>query len=169
MAPGFPYACDAPLGDAPTEALPAVAAPPVRCRRGGVDGAIGHVKPACAAARPEIFDLVLRRLHADVVVDAVGPVHPEVRRHRAVAAERDQHVAGDVALRQAQLRGLDAIHIQADLRLVDHLVDVHVGRAGNARDLAGELLGDFVVGRRIAARPPADRWARAARSSKSGW
>ncbi len=117
----------------------------LRTRRGGIDHVGGH-RDRRAQQRIQRIDPVLRRLHANVVVDAVGPVHPKVRRHLAAAAERDQHVAGDVALRQTQLRRLDAIHVQADLRLVDHLVNVNVGRAGDARNPVRELLGNLVVG-----------------------
>ena len=83
------------------EALPAAGRARLRTRRGAVHGA-GRRRNRRAQQRVQGIDPVLRRLHADVVVDAVRPVHPVVRRHRAAAAERDQHAAGDVALRQAQ-------------------------------------------------------------------
>ena len=38
---------------------------------------------------------------------------------------------------QAQLPGFDAIHVQADFGLVHHLMDMHVGGAGDARDPRG--------------------------------
>ena len=59
----------------------------------------------------------------------------EIRRHRGAARKGDEHAAGDVALGQPELRCLDAIHVEADLRLIHHLVYMHVGRAGNVRDL----------------------------------
>ena len=124
----------------------------MRIRRPGSDR-VGRYRNRSAQQRIQRIDPVLRRLHANVVVHAVGPVHPEIRRHRAVAAQRDQHAAGNIALRQTQLRGLHAIHIQEDFRLVNHLVNMDVGSSRNARNPLRKLLGDPVVGFRV---PPDD-------------
>ena len=47
---------------------------------------------------------------------------------------------GNISLRQAKLPSLDAIHIDAQLGSVHHLMNVHVGGAGNTRDALGQLL-----------------------------
>src|SRR5579883_2587242 len=121
-----------------------------RARRGGVDGA-ARGRDRCAEQGIERIDAVLRRLHADVVVHAVGPVQPEVRRHRAAATERDQHAAGYVALRESHFGGLGAVDIETDHGLIGDLMHVHIGRAGYRGDAAGHLLRDGVVGLGVAA------------------
>ncbi len=45
----------------------------------------------------------------------------------------------DVLLRQPDLAGLVAIDVDVDLGLIDHLVDMDVGGAGNAGDLGCEI------------------------------
>ena len=112
------------------ELTPAADGARLRARRRAVHRRI-RCGYRCAQQGIQGIDAVLRRLHANVVADAVRPVHPEVRRHRAAAAERDQHAVGDIALRQAHLRRLLPIHVQADYRLVRHLVNVGVRHPRN--------------------------------------
>ena len=95
----------------------------------------------------ERIQLILRRLDQDVVAYAVLPVEPEVGGYLAAAAQRNQQAAGDIVLREAELPGLDAIHIDAQLGCVHYLMHVNVGGAGNARDAFGQMLGDFVIRR----------------------
>ena len=59
---------------------------------------------------------VLRRLRDQVVIDAVLRVQEESRRGLKAAAERDQQAAGDIALREAGLRGLGAVDGDVELR-----------------------------------------------------
>ena len=49
------------------------------------------------------------------------------------------------------MRCFDAIDIEADDGLIDDLVNVNVGGAGNVGHAFGELLGDLVTGFAIAA------------------
>ena len=74
---------------------------------------------------------VMRR---DRVADAGRGVQPERRRRLAAAAERDQQVAGHLALREAGLRRQRAVDVQVQLRLVEHLVHAQVGEAGHLRE-----------------------------------
>src|SRR4029077_13978859 len=120
----------------------------LRTRRGGIDR-VGRLGYRRAEQGIQPIDPVLGRLHANAVVDAIIPVHPVVRCHLAAAAERDQHAAGYVALRQTHLRRLDPIHVQADFRLVDHLVNVNIGGSGNMRNPVRELAGYLVVRARV--------------------
>src|SRR5262249_14256310 len=93
----------------------------------------------------ERVDAVLGSLHADVVVDSVRPVHPEVRRRGGAAGKGYQHAAGDVALGQSHLRRLRAVHVYAEDGLLHYLVHMHVGGAGNTRDPGRQLLRYLVV------------------------
>ena len=55
----------------------------------------------------------------------------------AARRERDEQVARHVALRKPHLLRPHAIHVEAHLRRVHHLLHVHVRGARNARDLRG--------------------------------
>ncbi len=83
--------------------------------------------------RVERIHLVLRGLHGDEVVHAVGRVDPVVARRLAAGRERDQQRIRHVVGGQTHLDRLMTVHIHVELRRVDELVHVHVHRA---RDLA---------------------------------
>ncbi len=102
-------------------------APPVN---GRVHERLGRIHP------------ISGRLHGDVVIDAVGRIDPVIRTHLEAGAERNQHALGDVLLRVAHLAGAVAVHVDAHHGHVLHLVHVHVGRAGNMADAAGDFAGD---------------------------
>ncbi len=93
----------------------------------------------------------MRRLNQDVIAHAVLPVQPEVGGHLAAAAQRNQQTAGDVPLGEAELAGLDAIHVDAQLGGVHHLMDVNVDRARNALDPLRQTPRNRVIWSRIAA------------------
>ena len=111
-----------------------------RRRRGAEDAGDGR-RDRRAHQRVQRVHAVLRRLHGHEVADAVVPVQPLVGRHLAAGAQRNQQAVGDVALLQAHLAGLAAVHVDAQFGIIDHLVDVHVGGARNVRDALGQLPG----------------------------
>jgi hypothetical protein len=78
----------------------------------------------------------LRRLDREVVVHAILRVQPEGRGDLEARAQGDQQAVGDVALGEAELIRLGAIHGQLQLGLVEKLVHVRVHRAGNLANLS---------------------------------
>ena len=94
---------------------------------------------------------VLRRLRRDVVADAGGGVEPERRRGLKTAAQRDQQVLRHVALREADLLGLGAVHVEMQLGIIEGLLNPQIDRAGNEFQLVQQLFGEIAVGIQIAA------------------
>ena len=62
------------------------------------------------------IDPVDRRLHRHRVVHVVLRIEEEVRRHQHRGRQRGQHVVGDVALRDAQLRGAQPVDVDLQRR-----------------------------------------------------
>ena len=89
------------------------------------------------------IDPVLRRLHADVVVDAVCQFTQKFGATVPLPLSEISMLLVTSRWVRPNCDGFDAVHVEADLRLVHHLVHVHVGCAGDARDPRGELLGDL--------------------------
>ena len=112
-------------------------------------------------------EAILRRLDADVVADAGRGIQPEARRHLIVAAERNQHAARHITLGQPHLTGLHAVDVQIQLRLLEDLVDVHIGRARDAGDPLLKTPRDLIVRSGVSARQSARRSGPAGRNSES--
>ena len=115
--------------------------------------------PAAAGVNGRVEQLgggrhaVFGRLHDDGIIDAVLRIDPVIGRELQVGAERDQQAVGDVLLREPELIGAGAVHVEAQLGRVHDLVHVHVHRPRNARQARGDLLGQRVIGWRIGQRP----------------
>ena len=117
-------------------------------RRGETPGQRRDRRPHQGVKR---IEAVLRRLHRDVVIHPGGPVHPLRRRNLAAAAQRDQQTVGDITLRHADQSRLGPIHLQTDLRIIHHLMNMHVRRARNTRHAPFDLLRDLVIAFDVAA------------------
>ena len=91
-----------------------------------------------------------RGLHDDRIGDAHHRIDPVVRGDRAAAAQRRQHIAGDILLRQAQFGGAGAVHVQVQFGHVGHLLNVNIHGARNLRDAGGDRFGEIVVRRVVA-------------------
>ena len=145
----MPYASDAPLGDDPIGRR-------ARRARQRPGRRLGHRVRRRRDRRPqqliERIEAVLRRLHADVVADAVGRVQPEARRHLVVAAQRNQHAARHVALRQAHLARPSRGRRSGSAAAARSTWWMCTSAApGIAATCCREPLRDLVVGRGIAA------------------
>ena len=84
-----------------------------------------------------------------MIADAVLGVQPLVRRHLPARAQGDQKAVGHVPLRQADLVGFAAVHIDPHFRVAYFLVDVNVDRAGNQRHAPFDFLRNLVVRLRV--------------------
>ncbi len=93
----------------------------------------------------------MRRLHRDLVADAVAGIQPEIGRGCETPAERNQHALRNIARIHAHLRDAGALDVQMQRRQVEQLLHVHVSGAGNAPQPVGNLLRDLVVGRHVGA------------------
>ena len=93
----------------------------------------------------------MRRLHGDVVADAVVGVEPEVRRGLEAAAGGGQQALGDVALLRPMLAGLGAIHVDHEFGIVEGLLDAQVGGSGDVLDLVEQLLGEGAIAVQVGA------------------
>ncbi len=89
--------------------------------------------------------LVHRRHHVHGVLHAVAWIDPEIWRCLSARRERDEYIARDVTLRKTKLLCLCAVDIEAQLRRVDDLLHVNVGRTRNMRDLFREPTSHRVV------------------------
>ena len=98
---------------------------------------------------------VLRRLRRDRVADAGRGVQPERRRRLAAAAQRDQQVVRDVALREPGLRRARPVDVQVQLRLVERLVHAQVD---DARAPAPAVAASAAANRRFASRLRPTTW-----------
>ena len=83
---------------------------------------------------------VLRSLGRDGVAHAVLRVEPVRRRGLEAAAERNQQVVGNVALREAGQLRLGPVHIDVQMRFIEGLLDAQVGRSGNRLDSSQQLV-----------------------------
>ena len=101
--------------------------------------------------RAQRVDLVLRRLHHDGIGHAVVGIEPVGRRDLRAAREIDDQAVGDVALGQPDILRAGAVDIDVEGRIVRRLLDARVGDAGNAADLAEQLVGIGEVGLEIGA------------------
>ena len=78
---------------------------------------------------------ILRRLHRDVVANAVFRIQPESRRGLEAGAERDEQVLGYVLGLQAQGLNACAVDIHMQRRLVEGLLHMDVRGTGNVAQL----------------------------------
>ena len=83
--------------------------------------------------------MILRRLHRDIVGDAVLRAEPEGRIDLLAARKRDQHVLRHGARGEIDLLQAGAVHLQPHGRLVQPLMDMDVHRARQLPDLARQL------------------------------
>src|ERR1035441_4024380 len=79
------------------------------------------------------LDIVLWRLCHQIIVHSVLLVQKEDGRGLETTAERNQQAGGDVALAEAALCGLGAVHRNMELRIVESLLDTQVGKSGHTR------------------------------------
>ena len=72
---------------------------------------------------------VLRSLGRDGVAHAVLGIEPVGRRRLETAAERDQQVGGNIALREPDQLRLGPVHIDVQMGLIERLLDAQVCRS----------------------------------------
>src|ERR1017187_8519623 len=121
-----------------------------RGRRGGVRAGEGRAHRR-AQHRVQRIQPVLRGLHGDAVAHTAAPVEELRGRDLSAGTQGNQQAGGHVALRQAQLSGLAAVHVDIDGGVIHHLVNVDVGRAGNARHFFRDLTSQLIIDGGIAA------------------
>ena len=108
-----------------------------RTRGAGVDGSI--------LQRLIRINAILRRLHGDIVVDAVFGIEPERRRGLKTGAERDENVLRNVASLHAHGLRACTVNIHVERRRIKSLLDVNVHGAGNVAHLRSKFLCHRVV------------------------
>ena len=111
---------------------------------------------------------VLRSLGRDGIAHAILGIEPVGRRRLETAAERDQQVGGNVALREPGQLRLGPVHINAQMRFVEGLLDAQVGRARNHLDSAQQFVGELAIAPAGCIRSPECRSEPEDRSSESG-
>ena len=87
----------------------------------------------------------MRRLHRHVVADAIFGIQPERRRGLEAGAQRDQKILRHILGLQPQSLNARAVNIHVQRGLVEGLLHVHVGCAGNMTQLVGKFFRDLVV------------------------
>ncbi len=97
------------------------------------------------------LDIVLGRLRNQIVGNAIPGIEVEHRVDLDAAAERDQHAVGDVVLGKSGLRGLGAVDIDVEFRIVGLLLDAQIGNATDMSEFGKHLVGDAVISHRCRA------------------
>ena len=82
---------------------------------------------------------VLRRLGRDGIAHAILGIQPVGRRSLETAAERNQQVGGNVALRESGQLGLGPVHIDVQMRFIEGLLNAQVRRSRNHLDPSQQL------------------------------
>jgi hypothetical protein len=98
------------------------------------------------AKRVQGIELRLRRLGDERIGDAVFRVEPERRVGLEAARQREQQVVGHLALGQPHILRAAAVDLDVELRIVEILLDAHVGNARHVADLRLQFLRERVVG-----------------------
>ena len=99
---------------------------------------------------PRRIHAVLRGLGHHGVAHALR-AQPEAWRGLETGGKSDQRITGDVGLGETHLLGLGPVHIHKHDRLVQSLLDMHVGRAGNLADARDHVIGNLVISRHVRA------------------
>src|SRR5205807_1201291 len=81
----------------------------------------------------------------DRITHAAFRVEPEGRSSLKTAAERDEQIAGNVALREAHLFRLGAIHINVQVGLIRRLLNAQVDGSRDVLDFLEQLVGELPV------------------------
>src|SRR5258706_4230408 len=113
------------------------------CRTGGGDGNVLQVL--------QRLDGVLRSLGDEVVAGAVLIVQEKNGGYLEAAAERVEHAVGDVAFRKAGLRGFGAVDGDFVLRVIERLLHVRVGDAGDLTEFGEDFVGYAAIPFRVRA------------------
>src|SRR5487761_2756896 len=93
----------------------------------------------------ERADLVLRRLHLDVVDNAVGRIEKESRLRLLATRKRQQNILGHVGGTDAYALQAGTVHLQRDPGLIQSLVDMHIDGPIDGLDPVHELSGKYSV------------------------
>ena len=111
----------------------------LRCRRArsGADRRIAEVTQRA--------DLVFRRLHRDVIGDAVGRIGPEIGRNLFGGAQAGADIVADIARGDAELQSPRAVDLDVEIRRIDFLLQMRVDDAGDLGDAAAQILGNAQI------------------------
>ena len=88
----------------------------------------------------------MRRLHRDLIGDAVVGIQPEIGRRLEAAAERDQHALRNVARVESDLGHAVALEVEVQGRQIEHLLHVNIGCTRNFAQPVGDALPNLVIG-----------------------
>ena len=93
----------------------------------------------------QALDIILRRLHCDVVAHVVLRI--EIKRWRGLEASTQarKHIIGHIVLTEAYLLCPCPVDIDCPVQQIEGLLDSQVGRAWNMTDLLHHMLGQIVV------------------------
>ena len=94
---------------------------------------------------PQRADLVLRRLHHDIIGNTVCRIGPEVGRHLLRRAQARGDVVADVARGDAELKSPRAIDLDEEIGGIDLLLQMGVDHSWNGCDTAAHLLGNAQI------------------------
>ena len=108
-------------------------------RRGdpGRDGRIAQII--------ERTDLVLRRLHREIIRNPRFRIGPEIRRHLLRRAQADIDVGGDGVRVQPELRGARAVDIGIECRRIDLLLQMRIRDPRYRRNPPAQFVGDAQI------------------------
>jgi hypothetical protein len=93
----------------------------------------------------------LGRLCDQVVVHAILPVDEEHRRNLKAPAQTIEYTRSHLLLCIARLRRLGSIDRDVKRWIVERLLDMQIGKAGDLVQLNHDLLGDLMAGLYVAA------------------
>ncbi len=117
----------------------------------------GSQRPRIAGLAPEVagdrnvlqllqgVDTVLRSLRRDGVAHAILGIEPVSRRGLETAAQRNQQVGRNVALREADQLRLGPVNIDVQMRFIERLLDAQISGSGNHFDSSQQFVGELAI------------------------
>ena len=91
------------------------------------------------------IEMVLGHLRRHLIAHAVGRIQKKRGRGLKTPAQGDQQAGRHIPLGESDLLHFRAVRLHLQARQIEHLLDMHVHRAGNVAKLIGDFVGDVVI------------------------